>query len=171
MKTYAGIGSRETPAEVLVRMREYAIFLARRGWLLRSGAAPRADTSFEDGCDYAGGRKEIFLPWSRFNGSDSPLFPPTRAAFDLASEIHPNWSGLVLGWKKLHARNCHEVLGADLDDPVAFVLCWTPGGDARGGTATAMRLAHRRNIPVFNFWDEERWRGEFLRIVGATGPA
>jgi predicted Rossmann fold nucleotide-binding protein DprA/Smf involved in DNA uptake len=43
---YAGIGSRETPKEVLKSMTNYAKELSATGWVLRSGGADGADTAF-----------------------------------------------------------------------------------------------------------------------------
>lgn len=58
---YAGIGSRNTPNGTLNIMDRLGAFLAREGWILRSGGARGADSSFEAGCDSASGRKEIFF--------------------------------------------------------------------------------------------------------------
>ena len=50
----------------------------------------------------------------------------------------------------------HQILGRDLQSPVDFVVCYTPDGSLTGygtdtgGTATALRLAYRNNIPVIN---------------------
>lgn len=49
MKTYTGIGSRETPYEIQDLMKRIAFKLAENGWLLRSGGAEGADTAFENG--------------------------------------------------------------------------------------------------------------------------
>jgi hypothetical protein len=61
-----------------------------------------------------------------------------------------HWNNLSEGDKKLHARDCHQVLGQHLKDPVQFVLCWTENGLVKGGTATAIKLAELHGIPVFN---------------------
>ena len=66
MKTYAGIGSRETPVRVLEAMRRCAQTLGRAGFTLRSGGAGGADTTFEKGCDDVQGEKEIYIPWNGF---------------------------------------------------------------------------------------------------------
>ena len=50
----------------------------------------------------------------------------------------------------MHSRNCHQILGYDLQSPVDAVVCWTPDGNVVGGTATAIRIALKYNIPVFN---------------------
>lgn len=46
---YAGIGSRKTPREWLSVIERTAKTFAARGWALRSGAAPAADSAFEYG--------------------------------------------------------------------------------------------------------------------------
>lgn len=51
---------------------------------------------------------------------------------------------------KLHARNCYQVLGADLRTPTQFVICWTPRGSGEGGTGQALRIAKAYNIPIFD---------------------
>lgn len=54
-------------------------------------------------------------------------------------------------WAKgMHSRNCHQIFGYDLNSPVDAVICWTPNGNIQGGTATAIKLALKANIPVFN---------------------
>jgi|JI10StandDraft_1071094.scaffolds.fasta_scaffold573610_2 hypothetical protein len=155
---YAGIGSRSTPPEVLAYMHKVAARLAQRGLVLRSGAAAGADSAFEAGCDAGQGGKEIWLPWRGFNGHSDTGLLPTEAHFTYAADLHPGWLRLSHGAKKLHARNVGQVLGQDIESPVAFVLCWTPDGCESemertmdtGGTGTAIALASRRAIPVFN---------------------
>lgn len=147
-RTYAGIGSRTTPETICNLMARIALYLDGQGYTLRSGHASGADQAFEAG---AGSAKEIFIPWSGFNGSNSDLLP-VPAAFKMAEEFHPGWKFLNQGMKKLHARNCHQVLGYSLDDPVEFVLCWTHDGTAKGGTGQALRLAEAHKIPIYNLY-------------------
>lgn len=47
MKYYTGVGSRETPEEILKVMEDLAFNLRETGWILRSGGAEGADTAFE----------------------------------------------------------------------------------------------------------------------------
>lgn len=155
MKKYAGVGSRETPQNILELMTKIAEHLASHDWLLRSGGADGADLAFESGCENVGGIKEIFIPWHGFNKSISPLFPPSTEAHTLASTIHPVWDKLSQGAKKLHARNCHQILGAELDNPVDLLICWTPKGKDVGGTATAIKLAKKYDIKIINLAVEE----------------
>lgn len=68
----------------------------------------------------------------------------------IASEVHPAWDKCNEWAKGMHSRNCHQILGYDLQSPVDAVICWTPNGNIQGGTATAIRIALKYNIPVFN---------------------
>lgn len=167
-KYFTGIGSRETPERVCSAMTQISSYLEHEGYTLRSGGADGADLAFERGMIQ--GHKEIWLPWLKFNKSDSLLLP-TSEAFSIAATVHPVWDRLSPAAKKLHARNCHQVLGETLDDPSAFLLCWTPNGKIAGGSATAINLAMRYNVPVFNLatvHDENYIDGvkDFLTIIG-----
>jgi hypothetical protein len=150
MLAYAGIGSRETPPEIISKMEEIGRAFAEAGWILRSGAAPGADSAFERGASAADGRMEIFLPWKGFEGHRSTLFQPPEEAHGIASRLHPGWSRLSQGKRKLHARNVQQILGENLDSPSRLVVCWTAGGEPVGGTATGINLASERGIPIFN---------------------
>lgn len=155
--SYAGVGSRIERNPPVGLITKVAARLAALGFTLQSGAATGTDAAFEAG---AGGAKRIFLPWRGYNDSTSELF--NLPTFDMAARIaqanHPAWGRLSMGERKLHARNAFQVLGADLNSPVRFVLCWTPDGaehttdtSARtGGTGTAIRIASSYGIPVFN---------------------
>jgi len=155
---YAGVGSRETPDHVLELMKKLAGRLAARGYVLRSGAAPGADTAFEEGCIAVRGIKEIWLPWPGFNDHPDTKLYPSETHYEMAEMVHPAWERLTRGPRSLHARNVGQVLGEDIATPVSFVLCWTRDGcesEAQrtrdtGGTATAIVLADRWGIPVFN---------------------
>ena len=68
----------------------------------------------------------------------------------IASEVHPAWDKCNELARGMHSRNCHQILGYDLQSPVDAVVCWTPDGNVVGGTATAIRIALKYNIPVFN---------------------
>lgn len=163
-RSYAGIGSRKTPAHVAQNMREIAFRLASLGWVLRSGRAEGADEAFEVGARQAGGQVEVFLPWHRFREADpacsvdASALPEHAQACELAKAHHPAWARLEPSARKLMARNAHQVLGAALDAPVQMVVCWAPGSvmdtdrvvNVDGGTGLAVRLAAARGIPVFN---------------------
>lgn len=150
MKAYAGIGSRKTPPDILAEMTSLGMSLGKSEWILRSGAADGADSAFEEGCDIVGGWKEIYLPWRGFNDHTSEFYNIPEEAYKIAATIHPAWNYLKPWVKSLHARNCQQVLGRTLDDPVEMVICWTPKGKTVGGTVTAINLALSRGIKVVN---------------------
>ena len=131
---------------------------ARRNWVLRSGGSPGADTAFEKGCDLGNGTKEIFLPWSGFNASGSPLFETPREAFELARKIHPGLNRRSASVQKLRARNVCQILGASLNEPSHLVIAWTENAVPSGGSATVILIAEERGIPVLNL-AEPAWSG------------
>lgn len=160
-RIYTGIGSRETPEEVLDLMVSMATKLASHGWVVRSGGAPGADTSFAEGARLWNGSRatEIYLPWKGFQ--DWPdeyavLTEPTPEAMKIAEEFHPAWYRLGKGGRALHSRNVHQMLGRDVLNPIlpVFVVCWTKGGRKVGGTAQAIRIAEHYKVPVMNLGKE-----------------
>ena len=68
----------------------------------------------------------------------------------IASEVHPAWDRCNEWARGMHSRNCHQIFGYDLQSPVDAVICWTPDGAVVGGTATALKLSMKYDIPVFN---------------------
>lgn len=74
--SYAGVGSRETPPQVLAVMRSAARVLASRGWILRSGGALGADSAFEAG---AGLLKRSTCPGRAFASAATVWPAPPRA--------------------------------------------------------------------------------------------
>lgn len=156
---YTGIGSRSTPQEILDHFITIGEVLARLGFTLRSGGADGADAAFEVGCDRGGGKKEIFLPWKRFNNNLSPHFEIPQEAFEIAEDIYGSrWQFLKPSVKRLMARNIQQILGKNLDSPSQCVICWTPDGCLNsaqrsiktGGTGQAISCAFENDIPVFN---------------------
>jgi hypothetical protein len=76
--------------------------------------------------------------------------PVCEVAKEIAATIHPAWHNCSDYAKGCHGRNVYQVLGEDLKTPVSFVICWTPEGKEVGGTRTAIVLAKRHKIPVYN---------------------
>jgi|GEM_PF-605775 len=145
---YAGIGSRNTPPEILETMKSIAEYLAGKGYTLNSGGAKGADSAFEAG---AGNSKQIFYA--------KDAVEVTR---NIAREIHPNGKNLKQYALDLMARNTNQVFGRDLKSPVDFVLTWTRDGATTssersiktGGTGQAIDMASRKGVPVFNLAKE-----------------
>jgi hypothetical protein len=170
---YAGVGSRETPRQVLDSIEVVAARLAQGGWTLRTGMSPGADQAFYRGAVAGHGRVELYLPRPAFEThARSPregpnvfvLSEPTDAAHSLAARFHPSWTALSTDARHLRARDVHQVLGRDLLAPVALVLCWTRDGSVDGtgpcvgGTGQALRIAHHHGIAVLNLSRPEHIR-------------
>lgn len=151
MKYYTGIGSRDTPEKFRMIMRNTAEFLEEKGYILRSGGARGADSFFEEGASPAA--RKIYLPYDGFekkyeNGKDY-VIPEYNDYY--TKKLHPKPNSLSEKGRLFMARNAYQVLGDDLKTNTNFILCWTPNGDIRGGTAQAIRIAKLYRIPVFNF--------------------
>jgi hypothetical protein len=135
-KYYAGIGSRRTPPDILETMTRIAGRLCNMGYTLRSGGAEGADTAFERG--------------GSTNAQIMKAEDATVAAMAMAAKIHPAWRACSAYAQRLHGRNCMIILGAWLNEPVDFVICWQDPAIDRGGTRLGMRLAEQNSIPVYN---------------------
>lgn len=165
MKIYTGIGSRETPDDVIELMTLIGSALGSKGYTLYSGGALGADTAFETGCDRVGGQKRIFLPWKGFGKkhgrveSDSDCFTvPTEAKEEfnkLVEEYGDFNKGCATYIWSLMERNMLQILGPDLSCPSSGVVCWTPNGLEKGGTRWAIRLAKKKGITVYNLAIED----------------
>lgn len=154
---YAGIGSRETPRDILELMTELSSQLEREGWILRSGGADGADGAFEGGVQNKA-NMEIFLPGSYFRGKvsgkrtyiDATSLESYKEALETVYKFHPAPHRLSDFPKKLMARNAMQVLGPDLKTPSSYVIAWTPSGEICGGTGQALRMAIFYGIPIIN---------------------
>lgn len=141
---YAGIGSRETPNDILKLMYRIAKGLSARNYTLRSGCAKGADTAFEEGVIAAKGNARLYT-------ADGFIPAWTQVFTDF---FHPAPQHLKPYGRKLMCRNAMQILGESGDEPVEFVVCWTKDGNGAGGTGQAIRIAHYYNIPVFDLFNE-----------------
>lgn len=173
---YAGVGSRNTPPDILNLMSQFAEKVADRA-TLRSGAAGGADSAFEKGVDVVGEtrhiKKEIYIPAQGFQGRYT-----TEVGVQLCTNIiklilknmvaqyHPRGNRLSHYTMELMMRNCLQVLGATLNSHSRYVICWTDTYktdskdlicDGSGGTGMAIRIAYGHNIPVINLRSPEHF--------------
>lgn len=175
MKTYAGIGSRETPDNILMQMMFIAAALNNRDYMLRSGGARGADTAFERGAF----TKTIYYTdgYKHYGNMHYQSTYPIESRYTphiwyQASQIarkyyHSDLTTRPTYVQKLMTRNVFQILGADLKSPSDFVVCWTKDGKASGGTGQAIRIAQSINIPVYNLYnksDVEKFK-EFLLSI------
>lgn len=167
MKIFTGVGSRETPQEILHIMRKVSKKLVLQGWTLRSGGADGADFAFA--CGWGDAKEiedsvpaaEIYIPWNGYNGLYSGVencilvsVPDVqKAAQKLIGLVHPAFDKLSSGALALHTRNAYQVLGGSLDLRSSMLLCWSKldqHGEPTGGTRTAIKIAEQYAIPVRN---------------------
>lgn len=172
---YAGVGSRETPRHVGGKMLWCAAQLAAIGFELRSGGANKkkgasddvvsADLVFEYGCSIKNGHAEIVYPVepkaNKFENFNALSAAPSQEQYDIAVKFLTDGDNPIIPWfdnmtwmeKRLHARNYWQIVdfsGGHVD----FVLAYSPldnKGEPCGGTRTAIKIAERLGIPVFNF--------------------
>ncbi len=177
MKYYAGIGSRETPTNVMNLMRKIGADMAEKGYCLRSGGARGADKAFEDGCDIVQGAKQIIIPYETFNGYEhdgqsviagKSIMAYYEKAWGIASTLVSNFEEQKEFTQEAHTRNVMQVLGRRLDKPVDMVICYCimKNGKPTGGTRTAYKLAKRKGIEVWNLYepkDYDAWAAKFER--------
>jgi hypothetical protein len=163
--TYAGIGSRQTPSEVLKQMTEVAKELESKGYTLNTGVTfggnkEGADKAFDDGTT----KKNLFSPENQGARAKEQA---------IAKEIHPNPNALTAGALKLMARNTNQVFGDNLNTPVDFVLFYakeTKGIRPEGGTGQAVQMARLKEIPTINLANPN-WRVELDKALeGKTQP-
>lgn len=167
-KIYTGIGSRDTPEDVLLLMKKIGFFLAQEGYTLYSGGAGGADFAFEQGCDLAQGSKKIFVPWKNFGKKHGRVPQPTDICGTpaLAKQIfkelvaeYQDFSPLAKDYIwALMERNMCQILGPDMKTPTSNVICWTPGAEDVGGTRWALRLARREGVSIRNLADDNERR-------------
>ena len=170
---YAGVGSRDTPRDVLAGMADVAQILGNVGFALSTGGAHGADKAFEAGALRTDAPVTVHTPWPGYNGyrpgrdpeSDIDVVHPRpgdavrgQSFLHLARKHHPAWDRCRCGARALFLRNVSILAGALDDDgtvlPVCAVIAWNPNGSAHGreagGTGHTLRVAAELGIPVVN---------------------
>lgn len=154
-KAYAGHGNRDTPPDILAQMTQLAKQLSDLGYVLRINGSDIPGNAFEAGAT----KVEHYLPWKSFKKSSPTLYTkPTEDAFEVAKRYHPVFDQLDDKIKLLIACTSHVILGANVRDPVAFLICWSPDGAEQVKDCTvrtgivnqAIKIAASQGIPVFN---------------------
>jgi len=158
---FAGIGSRKAVKTKSVEplMRQCVDHLNAFDAICRSGGAEGPD----EWCETTSTNAERFLPFAQFRIKEIKHTPYIRTintwqlpktiqqkAMQMAVEVAPHIQYQSYGVQIMHGRNPFQIFGEYLSDPVDFVLCWTKFGKVEGGTATAINIALKHSIPVFN---------------------
>lgn len=189
---YSGVGSRDTPEDVLSIFKRLGERLCLMGWVGQSGEADGADLAFHNGARRAANYQSIgfgaYIPWNGFrSGPNSPrVFEnPNDGIFDMshsdnwedakaiALKARGSFNGLKVGGIALHTRNAYQVLSPSLADPVQKLFCWAEPigtkGLVSGGTNTAVQLAIRHGIPIHNLYHEEM-KDRILQFLDTPFP-
>jgi hypothetical protein len=193
IRYYTGVGGRDAPVLYLVVLALFAREMKKR-YILRSGEASGCDYAFSYGSDgegelylpWKGFRKSSS---SYFLDNMNPDLV-SQAVELLQEEDMAPWlftkvakvinGEQVLDFKvsepvrKLHTRNVFQVLGANLnvDDKSSVLVCYTRDGaishadctSNTGGTATAIKVADRYQVPIYNIQRQEHF-DHIMRIV------
>jgi predicted Rossmann-fold nucleotide-binding protein len=154
MSIYAGIGSRRVTTEERALCKLVGAVLARRGWVLHTGACLGADQAYAEGALEFSGSVHLYLPWTSYEKEWVAQYGP-RCAHICTAKQHPAFAEAVLsvaryhphpdkltnGGQLLHARN--YLILEDCNLCVAL-----PKG--QGGTRQGMRIASHLRIPTVN---------------------
>ena len=169
-KYYAGIGSRDTPLYIALKMTDIARLLESYNYILRSGGANGADTAFEVGVN-SSANMAIYLPKPYFNDHNyydkgciyiDEKHNDYQKAFESIA-LHPIGFKLKIGPRNMMIRNYFQAIGHDNQPISDFVICWTPDGangttkltsHESGGSGQCIRLAAKYGIPVYNLNSE-----------------
>lgn len=166
---FAGIGSRETPENILKEMIAIGKWAKVMGFVVGSGHAPGADLAFELG---ATENTDVFLPWKGFN-KEAPVLgrefviDADPILDDLVRQYHPTPWALSRGSWALMRRNGAQVLGLHANEPVGAVVCYRDPKPKSSGTDQAIRIADGYKIPVMNMFSPE-WNSSAKVIAELT---
>lgn len=160
---FTGVGSRNTPPEIIDVMVQIGFHLSNRYYTFRSGDADGSDRAFYKGFLQAGGNMEIYLPWNGFNGSfeddvfiNTPKLDNYDKATEILKEVLPYYDNLKDSHRSLHTRNVYQVLGRRLNEPSDLCVYYAEptgkNGHVKGGTNTAVQLCKLYDVPSFNLW-------------------
>ena len=153
-RAYAVAGNENPPAEIIRQIEEIAPMLEKMGWTLRTGGGKGTEASFEKHVE----KKEVYLPWKKFNAHYSKNTRNLPEAENIIKRIMPNYDDLKQGVKPIFCRNAHTILGKDLSNPVKFLIAWTDDGcetkekvgRSTGFSGIAISLACAMKLPIFN---------------------
>lgn len=176
--SYTGVGSRETPPDVLRLMRRIGYIMAMKGVALRTGEADGADHAFYKGVVDANDvhgvkfKNEVFVAGAPKSyhyvndvvdifSSNLMSVAPIKQFRETAVSIRGSWDDLSLIGAKCHIRSVAQVLGVDGNSPSRGLICWakpvnpitvteTKMRHVEGVTNTAYCTAILHNIPVYN---------------------
>ncbi|WP_218079405.1 hypothetical protein [Anthocerotibacter panamensis] len=156
---YTGIGSREVAPDIAHLLTRIARHLAATGNILRTGGARGVEKALRQGAEED---CEVFLPYQIVRGTVQEELPHLLAATRIAEGLHPDWPEYNPFSRRAHILSVYQLLGADLNTPSDFLLCYAPidsHGLIQGATRTAVALAAVQGIRCYNLFQERvRWK-------------
>lgn len=189
---YAGIGSRETPPEMLQLMEQLGAYYGDETFnrTLLTGGAKGADQAFTRGAMSVSGNVGVYLPTANFEpgrprgeGVQEEILTNDQLK---QIEAHPIYDVIVhaAGYdprirpgkdftRRAFARNVMQVLTSTLKTPVREVIGYAPlndQGQAKGGTRIAFAIAQALGIPVHNLADPNVAK-RFQNMLNGTPPS
>lgn len=158
------VGTRFPPHQIAQVASKIGRNLSDRGFIGRSGGAIGMDQAWM--LDYNCELSEIYRPDDKCNGINVTKFENFYEAEEMVKLIIPHFEYLDFYSQWLHVRNAYQVLGRDLKTPSDFLLCYAEVRNkvVQGGTRTAVVLARKHGIPVYNLIDDEvaiKWCDKF----------
>lgn len=147
-------GDKDTPPEILAKVKEIAQFLESKGYTIRVGG----DGPFEEAAEMAVNKKELLLPWKDFNNKTSTTTYSIERASHIAKMFHPAYENMKKGVQGILAKNARLIMGNKMMSPSTLLVTWTPDGveDIRsvnvgsGFSGHAVKIASAARVPVFN---------------------
>jgi len=152
-RRYTGVGSRDLPDNI----RDYIYTVAKRleslGYTVSSGNSWGCDKAFTSMVK----AKETYQPQPADGYYLDDGRPITKEAIAEVRSVldTSHWNNMNDYAKKLHSRNVYQVLGYDLKFPTEFMICYTKDGKDVGGTRTAILIARKHNIPIYNIGTQD----------------
>lgn len=135
--------------------------LFSRGYAITSNGSNRDEVLCKIS-ELEGAKIATYLPFKKFN--EDIKFPliskPTETAYGIAASVRKNFFELKPVVRCLIATDIHTMLGVECNDPLKFLIVYTPEGSESlsknsdwkqmGYTTLKIRVASESNIPVFN---------------------
>lgn len=147
-------GDKDTPPDVLAKVKELAKWLESIGFTIRVGG----DGPVEEAAEAAVNKKELLLPWKDFNGKTSPTTFSIERAHHIAKQFHPAYENMKKGIHGILAKNARLIMGNKMMSPATLLITWTPDGAENGRSVNvgtgfsghAIKIATAARVPVFN---------------------
>ncbi len=178
-KHYAGIGTRNPTDQGQLICTRAAKYLAKKRWILNTGACTGVDQIFANSALAEGGTVNLHLPWPNYEREwiqtvrrvhgDRVVLVDNSAHDEVAEQSvlyhHPYGRNLKPGAMLLHARNFFILHPHSPDEPVNFVMALpSPEG---GGTMQGVRLCEGEEIPLIRVdqLEEEEVRSRVMELI------